>query len=139
MFLIFIWVTVILVLIVYIAYLKKKTSFQVRRQIEEREEEIRKDALERSRAVLTGKISEQLAPYSEEFEFNASDARFLGSPVDYVIFDGYTEAKENKSKDVRIVLADVKTGEEASLTPIQRKIKEAIRKNKVEWETLRIE
>ncbi len=48
----------------------------------------RADALDRSRAVLKGKIGEQLAPLLPEFLelFSASDARFMGSPIDYVIF-----------------------------------------------------
>lgn len=138
MFLILMSVLVILILVTYIAYLKKKTSLRVRKEIEEKEKEIRKDALERSRAVLTGKISEQLAPHSGEFEFNASDARFLGSPVDYVIFDGYTQAREDESEDIKIVIADVKKGEEASLTSTQRKIREAVEEKNVEWKTIHL-
>lgn len=139
MLLISISVLIILILVIYIIYLKKKTSLRVKREIEEREKEIRKDALERSRAALTGKISEQMAPYSEDFRFNASDARFLGSPIDYVIFDGYTEAKDDKEEDIKIVIADIKKGEEASLTSLQRKIKEAVEENNVEWKTIQLE
>jgi predicted Holliday junction resolvase-like endonuclease len=53
-------------------------------------EEIRKDAVNRSRSTLKGKIAEQIAPMLPEFLYNPADARFIGSPVDYIIFDGLT-------------------------------------------------
>src|SRR5258706_7365870 len=49
---------------------------------------IREDAVHRSLAVTAGKVHEQLVPYLPEFGFNPKDARFLGSPVDLVVFDG---------------------------------------------------
>jgi predicted Holliday junction resolvase-like endonuclease len=98
---------------------------------------IRQDALGRSRAVLKGKIGEQMAPVLPEFRYNPADARFLGSPVDYIIFDGYSEAKEGIGKIRRIVLMDVKTGK-AKLSPIEKKVKEAVAAGLVEWETLEL-
>src|SRR5438045_7810590 len=49
---------------------------------------IRQDAVQRSQAVTAGKVHEQLVPYLPEFGFNPKDARFLGSPVDLLVFDG---------------------------------------------------
>src|SRR5258705_10475587 len=49
---------------------------------------IREDAVQRSLAVTAGKVHEQLVPYLPEFGFNPKDARFLGSPVALVVFDG---------------------------------------------------
>ncbi|MFP4116073.1 MAG: Holliday junction resolvase-like protein [Candidatus Aenigmatarchaeota archaeon] len=125
----------VLVLLVYVTYLKKRMSYEVDKRVDEREEEIRGDALERSRATLKGKISEHLAPFLDEFGYKASDARFLGSPVDYVIFDGYSDSAE----DIKVILADVKTGEGSDLNHDQRKIKEAVEEGLVEWETIRLE
>jgi predicted Holliday junction resolvase-like endonuclease len=98
---------------------------------------IRKDALGKSRAVLKGKISEQLAPVFPEFKYNPADARFLGSPIDYIIFDGYSEAKEGRGKIRRIVLMDIKTGN-AKLSPIEKRVREAVASGSVEWETLEL-
>src|SRR5574341_431069 len=47
---------------------------------------VRQDAVQRSLAVTTGKVFEQLVPYLPDFPFNPKDARFLGSPVDFVVF-----------------------------------------------------
>jgi predicted Holliday junction resolvase-like endonuclease len=100
-------------------------------------EEIRKDAVNRSRSTLKGKIAEQIAPLLPEFEYNPADARFIGSPVDYIIFDGLTEVSDDKKSSLRIIFMDVKKGS-ASLTRTQRVIKGAIEEKAVSWETLRI-
>ena len=52
------------------------------------EKEIRRDAVNRSRAVTVGKVTEHIAPYLPDFGYNPKDARFIGSPVDFVVFDG---------------------------------------------------
>src|SRR6266571_4506257 len=49
---------------------------------------IRENAVQRSLAVTAGKVHEQLVTYLPEFGFNPKDARFLGSPVDLIVFDG---------------------------------------------------
>jgi predicted Holliday junction resolvase-like endonuclease len=98
---------------------------------------VRKEALGKSRAVLKGKISEQMAPVLPEFRYNPADARFLGSPIDYIIFDGYSEAKDGRGKIRRIVLMDVKTGN-AKLSPIERKVRDAVSSGSVEWQTLEL-
>jgi len=49
---------------------------------------VRQDAVQRSFAVTAGKVYEQLLPYLPDFPFNPKDVRFLGSPVDFVVFDG---------------------------------------------------
>ena len=116
---------------------------QVRREYElafkewmaDAEKRIRRDALGKSRAVLKGKIAEQLAPLLPGFDYNPADARFIGSPIDYIIFDGYSEAMEGNGKIRRIVLMDVKTGK-ARLSRTEKKVKSAVTSGAVEWETL---
>lgn len=104
----------------------------------EAEKTFREDALARSRAVLKGKLAEQLAPIFKVFGYNPSDARFIGDPVDYVIFDNYTKVKERiEDTPIRIVLADVKTGE-STLTYEQKRIKEGIKKGLIAFEVIRM-
>lgn len=104
----------------------------------ESEKVFRKDVLVRSGFVLEGRLAEQLAPIFKIFGHDPHDARFIGDPVDYVIFDGYTKVKEGvEDKPITIVLADVKTGE-ADLTYEQRRIKEGIEKGLVKFEIIRM-
>jgi predicted Holliday junction resolvase-like endonuclease len=102
------------------------------------ERQVRKQAVGKSRAVLKGKIGEQMAPLLPGFRHNPADARFIGSPIDYVIFDGYSEAKDGDCSIRRIVLMDVKTGN-AKLSPAEKKVREAVLAGAVEWETLELD
>lgn len=102
------------------------------------EKQIRRQALESSRVTIKGKIYEQLAPILPGFNYNPADARFLGNPIDYIIFDGYTEAKGGTGRVRRIVLMDVKTGK-AKLSDSQKKIREAVESGAVVWETLELQ
>lgn len=104
----------------------------------ESEKTFREDALARSRVVLKGALAEQLAPIFKVFGYNPSDARFIGDPVDYVIFDGYTKVRERiEDTPITVVLADVKTGQ-AGLTYEQRRIKQGIEKGLVRFKTIRM-
>ena len=94
---------------------------------------IRSDAVQRSLAVTSGKVHEQLVPYLPEFGFNPKDARFLGSPVDLVVFDGLSDG------DVRrVVFLEVKTGRSAALNRRERQVRDAIEARAVEWAELRV-
>ena len=53
----------------------------------------REDAIKQSRAVLSGQFSEQIAPYLPDFPFNPTEARFMGKPIDFVVFKGMDEKK----------------------------------------------
>jgi len=106
----------------------------------EQESSVRKDAADRSRYVLKGKIAEHMVPlFSEIFPFNPSDARFIGAPIDYLIFDGYAAVKDGNSENpITVFLADIKTGN-ATLNKTERKIKEAVEAGRVKWKTIRLD
>ena len=92
---------------------------------------VRQDAIQRSLAVTAGKVYEQLVPYLPDFPFNPKDVRFLGSPVDFVVFDGLSDGHIT-----RIVFVEVKTGA-ADLSTRERRIRDAVRDSRVEWYELR--
>ncbi|HTE47894.1 MAG TPA: Holliday junction resolvase-like protein [Gemmatimonadaceae bacterium] len=95
-------------------------------------QQVRRTAVEQSKAVTRGQIYEQLVPYLPEFEFNPKDAQFLGKPVDFVVFDGLDEGDLR-----RIVFVEVKTGV-ATLTTRERRVRDAIREGRVEWTEIRM-
>src|SRR5256714_9892531 len=96
---------------------------------------IRQDAVQRSQAVTAGKVHEQLVPYLPEFGFNPKDARFLGSPVDLVIFDGLAAGNVR-----RVVFLEVKTGSSggAPLNARERQVRDVIEAREVAWAELRL-
>jgi len=81
--------------------------------------------------VKKGKIVEQLAPYLQSFPYDPHDARFIGNPVDFVVFDGL-----NSGGDVSIVFVEVKSGK-SSLNDNERRIREAIENRRVRFELFR--
>jgi predicted Holliday junction resolvase-like endonuclease len=93
---------------------------------------IREDAVQRSLAITSGKVHEQLLPYLPEFPYNPKDVRFLGSPVDLIVFDGLAEGRLRS-----IVFVEVKTGGSA-LTARERWVREVVQHGEVEWAELRV-
>jgi predicted Holliday junction resolvase-like endonuclease len=93
---------------------------------------IRDDAVQRSQAVTAGKVHEQLIPYLPAFPYNPKDVRFLGSPIDLVVFDGLAEGRIR-----RIVFLEVKTGR-SGLTSRERGVRDVIQAREVEWVELRV-
>jgi predicted Holliday junction resolvase-like endonuclease len=92
---------------------------------------VRRDTLLRARAVMAGQAFEHLAPYLPDFPFNPKDARFLGSPVDFVVFDGLTEGAVRG-----ICFVEMKTGG-SSLTTRERQVRDAIEARQVTWYEMR--
>ena len=88
----------------------------------------RKDAVSKSRSSLMGKVWEQIAPYMPKMKYHPADLKFMGAPVDYIVFEGMNE------KDIRkVVFLEVKSGK-GRLSEQQQKLKEAVKNKKVEWE-----
>jgi predicted Holliday junction resolvase-like endonuclease len=99
----------------------------------ESEVSIRNDAIQRSQSVIIGKVSEHLLPYMPKFTFNPKDVRFIGSPIDLIIFDGMDEGDVHD-----IVFVEVKTGASAALTKRERQIRDVINAGRVKWVEMRI-
>jgi predicted Holliday junction resolvase-like endonuclease len=95
--------------------------------------EQRADAVKRSRSVIEGQVFEQLIPHFPQWNHTPSEARFIGSPIDYIVFDGMSKGQPEK-----ISFVEVKKGK-SSTSPLQNKIKKLIKEGKVEWETLEVE
>lgn len=93
-----------------------------------------------SRAVLKGKIAEQFAPIFPQFDYLPSDSKFLGDPIDYVVFNGYSEFKEGlvDASQIEVVLIDIKSGN-ARLTKGQQAIAQAIKQGRIRFETIHVD
>ena len=92
----------------------------------------RKDAILKSRAVLGGYFSEQLAPFLPDFKYLPTECRFVGKPIDLIVFKGMDNKNINE-----VVFVEVKSGK-AQLSSVEKKLKDTIKKKKVRWEEYRI-
>jgi predicted Holliday junction resolvase-like endonuclease len=91
-------------------------------------EQIVKARLKQSRAVLGGLVSEQIAPLLPEFPFDPGDCRFIGKPVDFIVFKGMNE--QNISE---VVFLEVKSGVSKNLSQQEKLLREAIQAGRVSW------
>ena len=93
-----------------------------------RVEEIVKTRLKQSRAVLGGLVAEQMAPLLPGFPFDPGDCRFVGKPVDFIVFKGMNE--KNISE---VIFLEVKSGTGRQLNEQEKKLREVIQSKKVSW------
>lgn len=102
------------------------------------EKEARLDAVKRSRSVLLGQVSEQIAPLLPGFPSNIEDARFIGKPIDFIAFSGMSECEDGESGDIKeILFIEVKTGN-AVLSKREKEIKKAVEAGRVRYIEYRI-
>jgi predicted Holliday junction resolvase-like endonuclease len=71
-----------------------------------------------------------LAPFIN-FPFNPRDARFIGTPIDIIVFDGADDGNIRE-----IIFLEVKTGLSPRLTQRERQVQEVILNKKVVWQEL---
>ena len=112
-------------IVLFIGYFIGK--YAAKKQHEEKIPEIREDAIKHSRAVLSGQFSEQLAPYLPDFPYNPTEARFIGKPIDFVVFKGMDEKKIDE-----VVFVEVKSGK-SQLSNVERSLRDAVEEKKVSW------
>lgn len=94
---------------------------------------LRKDAVKRSKSVIGGQVFEQIAPFLPNFPANPSDARFIGKPVDFIVFSGLCE----NNKIDEILFIEVKTGK-STLNNREKEVKKAVQEGRVRYVEYRI-
>ena len=97
-------------------------------QLSEKLRNTRSDAIRRSRAVIGGQVTEQLAPFLPDFPCNPGDVRFVGKPIDFVAFPGAAEGHEIKE----VLFIEVKTGN-SKLSSREKEIRKAVEKGCVRY------
>jgi len=126
---------ILLIVCIVLAYYLFRARREFKQWMERQEKrlvEVRKQAIEQSRAVLGGKFVEHMAPYLPEFKYDPTEARFIGNPIDLVVFPGLAIREPTE-----VVLIEVKTGKSSGLTAVERKIRDLIKNGKVRWELIR--
>jgi predicted Holliday junction resolvase-like endonuclease len=91
-------------------------------EFKSQEKSIREDAIKRSKSVMLGKMWEQIVPHyrPSDFTFIPSDARFLGSPIDFIVFKGSSESEIEE-----VIFLEIKTSK-SRLNSQQVKLKKLI-------------
>jgi hypothetical protein len=92
----------------------------------------REDAVKRSRAVLNGQFSEQMAAFFPGFPADPTEIRFVGKPVDFIAFPGLSTGVVNE-----VLFVEVKTGG-STLSKIERSLRDAVAQKRVRYTEYRI-
>ncbi len=126
----FILIAALFLIILFVGYAIGK--YVSSKEHQEKIPEIRETAIKQSRAVLSGQFSEQIAPYLPDFPFKPTEARFIGKPVDFIVFKGMDEKKINE-----VVFVEVKTGK-SQLSSVEKSLKSAVENKKISWSEYRL-
>ncbi len=106
---------------------------ELKRLFKESEKVIKTKSVSGSRRSLVGKFIERFIPFLKQMPFEPSDMHFIGSPIDYIVFEGLHEDNVQK-----ITFVEVKTGS-SKLTKREKSLKEAVEKKKISWKEIDID
>lgn len=81
---------------------------------------LRGDIADKQRVTIKGKVAEAFAPFLGDFPFKPSECKFIGDPIDYVVFEGLDERNITG-----VHFVEVKSGS-SSLSKHQKQIKDLI-------------
>jgi len=117
--------------------LEREMAFQSQLDIEIKQAKKRSNNAQRN--ILKGQIGEQFTPFISDFPYNPADCRFMGEPIDYVIFHNLHSCSEGHVTldEVKVIFAEVKTGN-AKLNPRQKILRQVIANGQIEFQELLI-
>jgi predicted Holliday junction resolvase-like endonuclease len=124
----------VLIVIAWLGYrlVEYRANLRFERWKAEHSRAISREAIKGSQAAVSGRVFERVAPYLPGFAFHPRDVRFIGDPVDFVVFDGLAEGNLRK-----VVFVEVKTGA-GDLNGNERRVKSTIAGGRVEWLMYRV-
>lgn len=114
------------------AMASREEAMKEKEEINKKIEDARRESVSKSRDVVVGRVSEQLAPFFPGFKYNPKDVRFIGTPIDLIIFDGM-----DNGNITSIVFLEVKSGA-SKLTEREKAVMEAINSGRVSFDIYRI-
>lgn len=99
---------------------------------------LRRRTLTGARGGIKADVATGLAEVVEAFPFEASDARFVGDPIAFVVFEGHTEVKDRAAPSLRGISFVTMgppcfDGDDPGLL-----IAECVAGGRVDWMTLRL-
>ncbi|MDH5266270.1 MAG: hypothetical protein OEW62_01175 [Candidatus Bathyarchaeota archaeon] len=111
---------------------------RLKKELKDREDELKKrrklatkKAQITTKAVNIGKNLEKVLPTMRDFKWTVPDSKFLGDPIDLIVFNGLSV---NKVKSINFI--EVKSGK-ARLNNHQKAIRDAIEEQKVSYKVFK--
>lgn len=124
---ILILVATVIAIIYHFYALRKQKSVLLEEMKTEKEKAVKK-----SQSVRSGKTLEHIIPFFPDFDYNPSDVRFMGAPIDFVVFDGLSEGTLKE-----VVFIELKTGKSHHIGNVrEQQVRDRIKEGKVSWRKL---
>lgn len=104
--------------------------------VQQRHESSMKHQRTMQRAVHVGAAAELFAPFLPDFPVDHTEARHLGSPIDWICFSGL----EDSESEITIIFVEVKSGKSyrgSQLTDRESRVRSAVEAGRVKWLTYR--
>ncbi len=111
----YLYILILILILLLIYYFKK--SQNMKEQLEKLKHK------KTSNEIKHGQIFEQLIPFSQNFPFDPKNFKFLGNPIDGIVFE-----------NDKIIFVEIKLNN-STLSAKQKKIKDLIEKKEVYWYT----
>ncbi|MGB6462846.1 MAG: Holliday junction resolvase-like protein [Nitrosotalea sp.] len=115
----------------------EKQRLELEQELKQRIEDLKKRQIRADTSVETGAISsgfgkiiEKVLPAYKNFNMPLNDARFLGEPIDYIIFNGASDMKIKQ-----ITFLEIKTGK-GRLEEGEKMVRDAILDHKLKCEVI---
>lgn len=98
---------------------------------------VRRDALDEARPAVQRRVGTAIANWTHSFPFLQEDSRFIGHPIDYIVFEGYSDVRSKRDHQISSVTF-VRARREGRADPEGSLVEECIRLGRVEWLTLEV-
>lgn len=82
-------------------------------------------------------FNEIFCPLQDDFPYNPRDCRFIGNPIDYIIFNNLEAYREGQKEidDIEIIFVDIRQINSTGLSKVQNAINHAISNKRVKFKT----
>ncbi len=121
---------IIFVFLIYLAY--RLGSLKKELQWRKKANKMRQEIANKQRSSLKGAVAETFAPYLPDFKFKPSECKFLGDPIDFIVFEGLNDRDVKK-----IHFIDVKA-DNSKLNKVQKQIEEVVNNKNFGFEVVNI-
>lgn len=93
--------------------------------------------LTNSQNSLKKEFNEIFCPLQDDFPYNSRDCKFIGNPIDYIIFNNLHAYREGQKEidDIEIIFVDIQQTNSTGLSKVQNAISHAISNKRVKFKT----
>ena len=98
---------------------------------------VRRESLDRARPEVQRRVGADIASWTHSFPFMQEDPRFVGNPIDYIVFEGYSGVRARQADEITRVTF-VRARREGQSDPDWELVLRCVAAGHVEWQTIEV-